>query len=515
MLGGSGGCVHDEPRIVPPSYKRYTTDMTLPQEVRSVLAALRSAGFEAYAVGGCVRDTIRGVEPQDWDVATNAQPKEIQTIFLKSFYENAFGTVTVHTGSTNPRLAEIEVTTYRTEARYSDLRHPDRVTFTSRLEDDLARRDFTVNAMALTDYRTENTKQETRARLVDPFGGQKDLTEKVIRAVGNPEERFQEDALRLLRAVRLSVTLGFTIEPETLAALTRHAELLGRISQERIRDEFVRILMHTDAETGITRLEETGLLRTILPELQEGIGVQQNKHHIYTVFEHNVKSLGFSARAGDPFHVRLATLLHDIGKPRTKQGEYPDATFYSHDIVGAAMTRRILTRLKFPRATVNQVAHLVRHHLFMYDVGVVTEAGVRRLLRRVGPENFHDLMRVRMAERRGSGVPKARPYRLRHLEFMAEKVSKDPLSVKMLKVNGNDLQSELGLQPGPIIGAILDVLLGEVLENPSQNTREHLLARAKELSAQDLASIRAKARDQIAEKQREEEEDIKRKYHVA
>jgi poly(A) polymerase/tRNA nucleotidyltransferase (CCA-adding enzyme) len=243
--------------------------------------------------------------------------------------------------------------------------------------------------------------------------------------------------------------------------------------------------------------------------------VEQNKHHIYTVFEHNVKSLGFSARANDPLHIRLATLLHDVAKPRTKKGEYPDATFYGHDIVGAAMTRKILTRLKFPRETVQSVSRLVRHHLFMYDIGVVTEAGVRRLLRRVGPENFQDLIRVRMAERRGSGVPKARPYRLRHLEFMAEKVSRDPLSTKMLRINGHDLQKELGLPPGPLIGAILDVLLAEVIEDPEKNTRETLLKRANMLAKQDLSTLRSRAKDTLSAKQQEEEEEIKRKYHVA
>jgi len=482
--------------------------MRIPPEVQRILDALQGTGFEAHVVGGCVRDLLRGVEPQDWDVATSATPDKIQKVFPKSYYENRFGTVTVHTKSTDPRVKEVEVTTYRTEEAYSDQRHPDRVSFTGKIEDDLARRDFTVNAIAL---RLSKGQEE----IVDPFKGQQDLKDRLLRAVGTPEDRFKEDTLRLLRTIRFSVTLGLTIEPATLAALKEQAPSIARVSHERIRDELVKILMHPDAEQGFVLLQETGLLRYIIPELSEGVGVEQNKHHIYTVFEHNVKSLGFSARANDPLHIRLATLLHDVAKPRTKKGEYPDATFYGHDIVGAAMTRKILTRLKFPRETVQSVSRLVRHHLFMYDIGVVTEAGVRRLLRRVGPENFQDLIRVRMAERRGSGVPKARPYRLRHLEFMAEKVSRDPLSTKMLRINGHDLQKELGLPPGPLIGAILDVLLAEVIEDPEKNTRETLLKRANMLAKQDLSTLRSRAKDTLSAKQQEEEEEIKRKYHVA
>lgn len=481
--------------------------MTIPAEIQTILSTLERAGAEAWAVGGCVRDLLRTVEPNDWDVTTSARPEEIQRLFPKHFYENRFGTVTVHTGSTNPHLREVEITTYRTEAQYSDQRHPDRVSFTTRVEDDLARRDFTVNAMAL---RMHDGAVDIR----DPFNGQADMEQKLLRAVGNPEERFAEDALRLFRAVRFAITLGFTIEASTLAALRAHAADITRVAHERIRDEFVKIIMDPRAEDGMILLQDVGLLPHILPELSEGIGVQQNKHHIYTVFDHNVKSLGFSARAGDPLHVRLGTLFHDIGKPRTKKGEYPDATFYGHDIVGASMTKKLLTRLAFPRETVQKATHLVRHHLFMYDIGVVTEAGVRRLLRRVGPENFQDLLKVRMAERRGSGVPKARPYRLRHLEFMVEKVQKDPLSTKMLTINGNDLQQELGLQPGPLIGALLDVLLAEVLEDPSKNIRETLLARAKELSTKNLDDLRAKARDQIGDQQKNDEDEIKGKYHV-
>jgi len=478
----------------------------IPHEITGIIGKLQNAGFDAYIVGGCVRDLLRGVEPNDWDITTSAKPEEIQKIFPRNFYENNFGTVTVLTESKEKNLGEIEITPYRMDSQYSDQRHPDEVSFGVSLEEDLARRDFTVNAMAMNIKNGED--------VVDPFGGQEDLKDKLVRAVGNPTERFNEDALRLMRAVRFAVTLGMEIEPETLKALKDKAASLANVSQERVRDEFVKIIMCPAAEKGINLLQETGLLQQVIPELCEGIGVQQNHHHVFTVYDHNVKSLGFSASTNNELHIRLAVLLHDVGKPRTKVGESPEATFYGHDIVGASMARKILARLKFPKNIVDQSSHLVRHHLFVYDVGAVTEAGVRRLLKRVGKENFNDLIKVRMAERLGSGVPKARPYRLRHLEFMADKVSHDAISTKMLEVNGTDLMQELKLEPGPKIGAIMDVLLAEVLEEPEKNKKELLLERAKQLKDEELSDLRKKSQDAVAEKQQQEEADIKKKYHV-
>jgi len=479
----------------------------IPLKVMKIMEEIQNAGFDAYAVGGCVRDILRGVEPNDWDITTSAKPEKIQKIFPNNFYNNDFGTVTVITESVEANLKEVEITPYRTDSQYSDQRHPDKVSFGVSLEEDLARRDFTINAMAMD-------IKDGKDVIVDPFNGQKDLQNKLVRAVGNPSERFNEDALRLMRAVRFAITLGMEIEPETLKALKDNAISLARVSQERVRDELIKIVMSPFAEKGINLLQETELLQQIIPELCEGIGVQQNHHHIYTVYDHNVKSLGFSAGTNDELHVRLAVLLHDVGKPRTKVGESPEATFYGHDIVGASMTRKILMRLKFPKNIVDQSSHLVRHHLFVYDVGAVTEAGVRRLLKRVGKENFKDLIKVRMAERLGSGVPKARPYRLRHLEFMADKVSQDAISTKMLEVNGNDLMQELKMEPGPKIGAIMDVLLAEVLEDPEKNKKELLFIVANNLKDEELSELRKKAKDAVAEKQQQEEDEIKKKYHV-
>ena len=493
--------------------------MQLPLEVQSVLSTLHDAGFEAYAVGGCTRDLLLKQKPKDWDVTTSATPEEIQRVFPKSFYANQFGTVTVLTKSEDPTLQEVEITTYRIETTYSDQRHPDSVSFTTNLEEDLARRDFTINAMAMTQADSTAPEADNSITLedivvIDPFGGLKDLNAKLIRAVGDPKERFSEDALRLMRGVRFSAQLGFTIEEKTREAIKAHAESIKSVSQERLRDELVKIVMSDKPELGLNLLKDTGLLVYILPELQEGVGVGQNKHHIYTVFDHCVKSLQFAAQYDYPLHVRLASLFHDIGKPRTKRQQGNDYTFYAHEIVGARMTEKLMKRLKFSNELIEKVTNLVRHHMFYYDVGQITEAGIRRLLRRVGPENFDDLIKVRIAERKGSGVPKAQPYRLRHLRFMADKVSQQAISVGQLTIDGNDLIKELGMKPGPIIGGILNALLAEVIEDPSKNVREYLLQRAQELRDKNPEQLKQLGSHAVEEEEKKREDDIRRKYHV-
>lgn len=497
--------------------------MQLPSEVQLVITTLTKAGFEAYAVGGCVRDLLLGKEPKDWDVTTSANPQEIQTLFPKSFYTNDFGTVTVQTGSSS--LQEIEVTTYRIDAEYNDQRHPDSVTFTKSIREDLARRDFTINAMALQSDTGSATSAPDSVTIdgmviIDPFGGLKDLHNKFIRAVGNPKERFSEDALRLMRAIRFSAQLGFTIEEYTLRAITEYAPSIEAISHERIRDEFVKIVMSNHPEPAMNLLQETGLLAIILPEVEEGVGITQNKHHVYTVFDHCVKSLQFACEFEYPLHVRLAALFHDVGKPRTRRlapaaaGQTPDYTFYAHDIVGARMTESLMKRLKFPTDMTQQVSHLVRHHMFYYDVGKVTPAGARRLLRRVGKDNFDDLIKLRIAERKGSGVPKAEPYRLRHLQFMVEQAAREPISVGQLAISGNDLIHELSLKPSPIIGGILSALLAEVLEDPKKNTKKHLLERAAELQSKSPEELKALGQAAVEEEEKKQEDAIKRKYRV-
>ena len=316
--------------------KQKQAEIKIPKEVAGILKTLEGAGFEAFLVGGCVRDVLLGVEPKDWDVTTNAKPEQIQKIFSTfsgatadkpaTIYENEFGTVGIKTGSEEENLKIVEVTTYRTEGKYSDKRHPDSVKFAETIEEDLSRRDFTVNAMAikLPTNNLQPTTNNWKEFLVDPYGGQKDLNNKIIRAVGDARERFEEDALRMLRAVRFACQLDFEIESKTFEAIQKEANLLRRISVERIRDEFVKIIMTSGGARGVQMLYEVGLLKYILPELIEGVGVSQNKHHIYTVWEHNVRALDYSIQKNYSFEVRLASLLHDVGKPETKRGEGPD-----------------------------------------------------------------------------------------------------------------------------------------------------------------------------------------------
>lgn len=495
-------------------------------------------------MGGCVRDLLLGREPADWDVTTNAKPEEIQKLFPRSFYTNKFGTVTVLTHASpspsptlgeggdavpSPRIGEgkdeVEVTTYRVDATYSDQRHPDKVEFTRSLKEDLARRDFTINAMALTPalspvstYEVDMGKDAVKVEgytIVDLFGGINDLNGGLIRAVGEPKLRFGEDALRLLRAVRLAAQLGFEVQEATLTAVKEHAQDIKAVAGERIRDELKKIVMSSQPEKGFMLLEETGLLKHILPELQEGVGVGQNLHHKFTVFVHNIKSLQYAADFGYPLPVRLAALLHDAGKPRTKRPKGNDNTFYGHEIVGERLAAQLMRRLHFSNDQIEEVAGLVRHHMFYYDIGKVTEAGARRLLRRVGgAERFRDLIKLRMAERKGSGVPKAEPYRLRHLQFLVEKAQQEPVTVGELKINGGDLIKELGLKPGPQIGGILNALLKEVLDDPGKNSREYLLQRAEELKDKNPKDLKAMGEEAKEQEDRRREEEIKRKYHV-
>ncbi len=477
------------------------------KEIKDVGSALEQAGFEAYLVGGCVRDFLLGKEPKDWDITTNATPEEMQKVFPDSFYENKFGTVGVKTGSENPALKVIEVTTYRLEGKYTDKRHPDEIKFAKNLEEDLARRDFTVNAMAL----------DFKGNLVDPYAGQEDLNNRTIRAVGNPEERFQEDALRLMRAVRFMAQLGFEIEPNTEAAVKKYAHLVEFVSKERLRDELSKLLMAKKATEGIRKLQELGLLKYAIPELEEGVGVGQNKHHIYEVFEHGVRSLDYAAQNNFSLEVRLAALLHDIGKPKSKRGDGPDSTFYGHQMISEKMVLEVLDRLRFPKETIEKVALLTREHMFVYDPETVTDAGARRLLRRVGSENIDDLFLLREADRIGSGVPKAQPYRLRHLKFRIEKVSHDPISVKMLKVKGEDVMTEANIPSGPKIGHILTILLEEVLDDPGLNSRETLVIRLKDLvqlEDRKLEEMAKFAKKSAEEAQARIEEEMKKKYFV-
>ncbi len=517
----------------------------IPKEIINIAEKLQEANFQTYLVGGCVRDLLLDREPKDWDIATDAKPEEIQKIFPDSVCENQFGTVAVKATrgltrinesadkrgyiSVNQRINQrksalnvVEITTFRLEGKYTDKRHPDEVKFAKTIEEDLSRRDFTINAMALnigtSDVPSINGNIRTSdVQIIDPFGGKGDLEKKIIRAVGDPDERFGEDALRLMRAVRLAAELGFSIEEKTAEAIKKQVGLLEIITKERIRDELEKIIMTENAAEGIRKLEELNLLHYIIPELKEGIGVSQNKHHIFEVFEHNVRSLDYSAKNNYSLKIRLASLLHDIGKPKTKRGEGPDSTFYGHEVLSAKIAARILDRLHFPKNLTEKIIHLVRYHLFYYNVGEVTEAGVRRFLRRIGPENVDDFVKLRQADRIGSGVPKAVPYKIRHLLFMIEKVRKDPISPKMLRVTGNDVMKILNIPPSPKVGEILSVLLDEVIGDPNKNTKENLELRIENLGKlldKELKKLAEQAEEKKEEFESGLEEEMKKKYYV-
>jgi len=496
--------------------------MTIPKEVNLILEKLIGKNYEAHVVGGCVRDLLLGKKPKDWDITTNAKPEEIKKIFPKSFYENKFGTVTVLTNSKDETLKEVEITTYRKDGKYSDKRHPDEIKYAKNIEEDLARRDFTINALALGD----------KNEIIDPFLGQDDLKKKIIKTVGKAEERFDEDALRMLRAVRFACVLsaqdgpqpkadepraqvlGWEIEAKTFKAIQKNVGWIQAISKERIKDELVKIMESEKAAEGVDLLQKTNLLKYILPELEKGVGVSQNKHHIYDIYEHSLRSLKVAAEKNFALEIKFAALFHDIGKPETKVGEGPDSTFYNHDYVGAKFTARILERLKFPNKFIDKVVLLVRNHMFVSDPERLTEAGARRLIARVGKENIPDLINLRVADRLGMGRPKEKPYRLRTIEYMIEKVSQDPISAKMLKINGSEIMKLLKIEPGPKVGAILDVLLSEIIEEPKKNDKKKLEKRVKELDKENLEKLRELAKGKIEEKKEEEDLKIREKHWI-
>lgn len=487
--------------------------LAIPNETIQISSKLQKHGFEAFLVGGCVRDILSGKEPKDWDLTTNAKPKEIQKIFPNSFYENSFGTVGVKTESENPTLAVIEITPYRLEEKYTDKRHPDKVKFTDKLEDDLARRDFTINAIALS-IKNENPKDY---EIVDPFNGQKDLKHGIIRAVGDANERFNEDALRIIRAIRFVSEFNFSIEDKTKESLRNNADLLKLISKERIRDEFAKTINSDSPDVGLEIMRELGILKHVLPELEEGWGVTQNKEHIYTVWEHNIRALKHAAENKWPLKIRLSALLHDVGKPRTKKGEGHDSTFYGHDVVGGKITAQALKRLKFPNKIIEDVAKLVRWHLFFSDTEVITLSAVKRIIRHVGEENIWNLMKVRYCDRVGMSRPKERPFRLRKYESMIEEALRSPLSVTQLTVNGEDVIKIAKIEPGPKVGYILHILLEEVIEDESLNNREYQEKRVEELNRLDekeLQKMGEYAKNVKQAIEQKEVETIRKKYFV-
>jgi len=478
------------------------TKLAIPKEVLLVTNRLQKAGFEAYVVGGCIRDILRGKKPNDWDVTTNAAPEEIQKLFENTFYENDYGTVGVVNEETGDEtLKVVEVTPYRAEGKYTDKRRPDTVKFVANLGEDLNRRDFTVNAIAY---------DSSKGQIVDPYKGQKDIKDKIIRAVGNPEERFDEDALRIVRAVRIATETGFTIDGDTEKALKNKVNSLESISKERIRDEFIKIIMSEKPMDGVIMMHKLGVLKHVSPETEKGLHVKQNGDHIYDVWEHNLRALQHSADNKWPLHVRLAALFHDVSKPETRRwsDEKRDYTFYGHDVVGSRVTKKTMERLKFPVKLTDTVSKLVRYHLFFSDIDKITLSAVRRIVKNVGPENVWDLMKVRACDRIGMGRPKEKPYRLRKYEAMIEEAMRAPVSVGMLKIDGAKVMDVTRETPGPRIGWMLHALLEDVLEDPKLNTEEYLNKRTLELAKMSDKKLKEIGESGKKKKEKEEEKEV-------
>jgi tRNA nucleotidyltransferase (CCA-adding enzyme) len=487
----------------------------IPREVAGVGAALRKRGYEAYLVGGCVRDLVIGREPKDWDFTTNATPEQIQAAFPDSFYENEYGTVGVKTGSAEPKLAIVEVTPYRTESGYSDKRRPDSVTFGTSLLEDLARRDFTINALALG----LSEGGVPIGQLVDPYEGVKDIKDKLIRAVGTPSARFNEDALRMLRGIRLVAELEFGIDSATAGAISDNAMHLSHVSRERVRDELVRILNSSQPMNALVLAQQLGLLQYIAADLTRGIGVEQNQAHSYDVFGHLMRTMQHAADKGWPFDIRLAGLFHDISKPETRHwsDEKKDWTFHGHEVVGSRVTKKALEDLRFSRETIDKVTKLVRWHMFFSDPDQITLSAVRRVIKNVGEENIWDLLNLRICDRIGTGRPKEQPFRFRKYKAMVEQALRDPISVAMLKTDGLHIMDTFHEKPGPKIGYALHALLEEVLDDPARNTQEYLDKRTGELLLMGEGELKelgeaGKKRRETAED--EEVREIMEKHHV-
>ena len=442
------------------------------KDVLEILKKFEKGGYAIAIVGGAVRDILTGKEAVDWDLTTSAKPEEILRLFPGAFYNNRFGTVGIKIGN-----KIVEVTTYRKEQGYSDRRHPDKVVWGKSLEEDLARRDFTINAIAL-----RFTQGKLSQTPVDPYGGQKDLKAKLIRTVGKADARFSEDALRLIRAVRFAATLNFKIEGETETSIKKNSKIISEISGERIRDEIFKIVVSEFSAEGILLMRETGLLTEILPELDVCFAVEQKspkRHHVFDVGTHCVMSMKHCPSKDTV--VRLATLLHDIGKAKvadvTEEGV---RTFYNHEVIGARQVNQISKRFQLSNHDRDKLFKLVRWHQFSVNENQ-TDKALRRFIRNVGLENVEDMMDLRIGDRLGGGLQQPESWRLKLFRKRIEEVLKKPFTVADLKVNGNDVMELLNLKAGVEIGKILKKLFEEVLEDSNKNEREYLMEQIKKV----------------------------------
>jgi tRNA nucleotidyltransferase (CCA-adding enzyme) len=445
----------------------------IPTPVMRILDTLQGAGHATWVVGGSLRDTLREAPVEDWDLTTAARPEQTQALFDDAVYENAFGTVAVRTG--DPLVGEVEVTTLRSDHDYADFRRPHHVEFTDSIELDLARRDVTVNAMAWG-----GRPGEART-LVDPHDGLLDLEAGILRAVGDPLRRFDEDALRMLRVVRLAATLGFAIEPATLAGIQARADNVRHLSGERIAAELAKMLAAPTPSVALRLLADLGLLAPISGELAAQRGVPQNKVPGEDLWDHTLRAV--DGAATDPPYIRLAALVHDIGKPRTMA----EGRFLGHDAVGAQIADDLLDRLRWRRDERDRIVALVRNHMYGY-VPDWSDAAVRRFIAKVGPEALPDLFLLREADNLGSG----RARDAGDLDEIRARVAKElsagvVLDRRGLAIGGDDLQHELGIPPGPRLGTILDALVDRVISDPAVNTRGTLLAIARGLVRTDAS----------------------------
>lgn len=465
----------------------------LPEALKEVMRDYNAAGFEIYLVGGGVRNILVSKVPENCDLTTSATPEQsLDILKMRSpFYNNDFGTVSYNV-EVDGKNELYEITTYRSEKEYSDFRRPDSVTWGKTLEEDVTRRDFTINALVVG----QNT--EGKFELIDLVDGLADFERGLIRAVGDPDKRFSEDALRMMRAIRFAARLGFQIETNTLEAIGRKAHLLEKISKERVRDEFVRILETSYPADGVQLLISTNLMEHFIPEVLEGRGVPQGGHHKLSVLEHMIDGLRNSSSPSGI--VRLATLLHDVGKPRSQrfkcrkcgkmyknivdematcencgftQPSRNMITFYGHEVVGARMVTEIVERLKFNRKQMDKIITLVRWHMFAYQPEM-TDAAIRRLIKKVGKENISDMVLLRIADRKGSGS-KTTSWRFMELQKRIGEQLFEPMEINDMAVNGRDVMEVLGVAPGPIIGKVLKDLFEIVLEDTSKNSRDFLL----------------------------------------
>ncbi len=453
---------------MPPAFGTFNLALVAPDAL-GICERLHNAGKRAWIVGGCVRDSLLGKPIADWDVATNALPTELMKLFPKAIPTGLqHGTVTVV-----QRGHHYEITTLRGETTYSDGRRPDAVNFVDDIVADLARRDFTINAIAV---------DPSNGALVDPFNGRKDLADKKIRAVGNAFERFSEDGLRVLRAARFTATLEFDLEPETERAIAPTLDTFRKVSAERVRDEWVKTMKAKAPSRAFEIMRTSGILGVCCPELLDGVGMEQNKWHSFDVWTHAMACM--DACTGDPV-LRIAALLHDVGKPRSRafSDKTQDYTFYDHDKIGAEIVMPIATRLRFSNDERDRIVALVRHHLFHYDEW--SDQAVRRWIRRVGRDRIEDLYRLNEADLRGKG-PIFKEQDLAALAALKAHVIKvleagAALSTRDLAIDGNVLMKELGIAPGRLIGQVLEALLEVVLADPARNERTELLGLARQI----------------------------------